>query len=150
MSDYFTFSTPLSRQTLARAEALNAIFRQIETGLDKLPPAAELATNSVMFGADTGILNAYQIVTSRPVSPYPAGMTVALLAATTNTGPATLGVNGLGDRAIRTYLNNSLTAGDIQADTINLMVYDGTVFRLVGPTIRQIQALDTRITNLGG
>lgn len=150
MSEYFDFTTPLGRQTLARAEALNSIFRQIEAGLDRLPPPAITSALATMWGVDTGSINTYHVSTVRPVSPYPTGMIVVFLASTTNTGPATLNVNGGGARAIRTYMNASLTAGDIQAGTVNLLVHDGAVFRMVGPTVREIQALDLRITALGG
>jgi hypothetical protein len=58
-------------------------------------------------------------------------MPVFFKAAATNTGPATLNVNGLGAKAIKKSGNQPLTAGDVLAGQICAVVDDGTNFQLL-------------------
>lgn len=50
----------------------------------------------------------------------------------TNTGPATLNVNGLGDRDILTGAGAALSGGEMVAGSIPTVIYDGTAFRIAG------------------
>ena len=63
---------------------------------------------------------------------YASGMTIAFYSsAAANTGAATVNVNSLGAKAIvRRDGSTALTAGQIAANTLYVMSYDGTSFRL--------------------
>lgn len=62
---------------------------------------------------------------------YEAGMRVVLKAAATNTGAATLNLNGLGAKTIQRY-GTALVGGEIKANDMVELFYDGTQFQLVG------------------
>jgi hypothetical protein len=83
------------------------------------------------FAVDTGSLNAYSVALSQ-LSAYSAGMVVLMLALTSNTGSATLNINGWGAKTITREGNQALTGGEIAAGQIVMLVYDGTYFQLVG------------------
>lgn len=59
------------------------------------------------------------------------GVPLRIVAGFTNTGPATLNVNGLGAIAIQRRNGAALTAGDIVVGQIFQAVFNGTVFQLV-------------------
>ncbi len=75
-----------------------------------------------------------------PPSPAPAGMSVVLKVATTNTGPATLNLNGLGAVNITTVTGALLAAGDLPAGIPVVLVFSGTAWILVGPSLSQVQS----------
>jgi hypothetical protein len=127
---WFTF-TSLTRITLARAEAVNAIFTAIQTALGYLGVDQTLFTgHRIFYAADTGAVNAY-VVTLDPVpSAYVVDMTIDLVAANSNTAASTINVNGLGVKSITDSAAAALTAGMIVAGVPAKMIYDGTRFRL--------------------
>ena len=148
---YFDFITPLNRLTLARAEALNALFAQIANGFEKLPGAARLKQNKVTFGENEGTANALVVTLPDPPDAYEAGFEVRVRVQDANTGSVTVNVNGLGIRQVRSYFNAQLLAGDIQANMTAVMIFDGSHFRLlsatpVAPTDEQIQSAVAQIT----
>ncbi|TCR60929.1 hypothetical protein [Bosea sp. BK604] len=59
------------------------------------------------------------------------GVPLRIVAGATNTGPATLNVNGLGALAIQRRNGAALTAGDIVIGQIFQVTYNGTIFQLV-------------------
>nr|WP_278422764.1 hypothetical protein [Brucella anthropi] len=79
----------------------------------------------------TGSANAY--VLTYPIAPakYTKGIIYAFWANHTNTGAATLNINGLGAKAITSSDKNALVASQILADTVVTVVYDGTAFRMI-------------------
>jgi len=79
----------------------------------------------------TGSANAY--VLSYPIAPakYTKGIIYAFWANHTNTGAATLNINGLGAKAITSSDKNPLVASQILADTVITVVYDGSAFRMI-------------------
>lgn len=130
MNGYFNLLNGVSRHTLARAEAMNALFKAIEGGFDKLPTEAELKEGRVTYAPDTGAANAY--VVNLPYAPeaYTEGLEVAFKAANANTGPSTINVNGLGVKGIRRFDGSPLAAGDLPAGAMVVLRYDGSNFRL--------------------
>jgi microcystin-dependent protein len=58
-------------------------------------------------------------------------MPISFKAANANTGAATLNVDGLGAVAIKKNVNKDLSAGDIAAGQIIIVVYDGTYFQMI-------------------
>lgn len=79
----------------------------------------------------TGSSNAY--VLTYPIAPekYSKGIIYAFWANHTNTGAATLNINGLGAKAITSSDKNPLVASQILTDTVITVVYDGTAFRMI-------------------
>lgn len=70
------------------------------------------------------------------LSPTPiglqAGLRFMLKIVTTNTGPATLNVSGLGAKALTRADGSALQASDLQAGSLVFIAYDGTNFQIVG------------------
>lgn len=83
------------------------------------------------YYADTGAANAYVITVSSPQTvALAAGLPVQFKAANTNTGASTLAINALGVKNILNADNTALQAGQIPANGIIQVQYDGTSFLL--------------------
>ncbi|SCB41733.1 hypothetical protein GA0061102_10354 [Rhizobium miluonense] len=71
------------------------------------------------------------------LTPAPAAVVVGfaldILISTTNTGAATLNLNGLGAKPIVTANGNVLSAGDLSAGRMVTLVYDGANFQMTSP-----------------
>jgi hypothetical protein len=131
-NNYFDHDTPLTRHTLARAEALNSLFSAIEAGFDLLSDPDALNEGRAIYAADTGSANTYVVALTKVPTAYTAGMSVLMKVATANTGASTVDVNELGVKTIKRFNGNDLSANDLLAGMIALLVYDGTNFRLIG------------------
>lgn len=90
-----------------------------------------------LTGSSAGVANAYTLTHSPPFPnaavAYRFSSTYVFGAAATNTGPSTLNIDGLGAKTIKKFFNQDLTAGDIQASQIVMVMYDGTNFQMVSP-----------------
>lgn len=69
---------------------------------------------------------------SPSLTAYAAGQMFAFVAANTNTGAVTINISSLGAKAITKTGNTALTAGDLTANYLFVVVYDGTQFQVVG------------------
>jgi hypothetical protein len=85
-----------------------------------------------IYGADAGGTDAYAVTLSPIPTAYAAGMVVNFKANTINTGAATLNVNSLGAKSIKTRSGSDPFDGQILATSVNPVVYDGTNFQLIG------------------
>lgn len=95
-----------------------------QTGLQH--SAENYATSTT--GNDTYVVTLSPVPTS-----YTAGMTIRFKPDTANTGAATLNVNGLGAKSILRNDASALVDGDIAANAVIQVVYDGTQFLLQSP-----------------
>jgi hypothetical protein len=82
------------------------------------------------YAAAGGTATAYTATLNPAPANLSAGLTVRLRFSTANTGPCTLNVNSLGVKDVRKYDQQALAAGDIAANTIHELVYDGTYWLL--------------------
>lgn len=129
-NDYFNApSTPVDFTT-ARAAAVKQLFASVAAGFDLLPARDALLQGRVNYAAAAGTANA--ITASMTVAPesYVAGASFRLKLANTNTGPATLNINGLGAKSIVDSAGDALAGGELVANAIQDFTYDGTNFRL--------------------
>lgn len=67
------------------------------------------------------------------IASYVAGQMFSFLSAGANTGAVTLNINGVGAKSVTKLGSTALAAGDIPANTIIIVQYDGTEFQLVAP-----------------
>jgi len=88
----------------------------------------------------TGSANAYVLAASRTMTAYAQGDRFCFKANFANTGAATLNVDSLGAKDIKRLDGSALVAGDIAADAIVDVVYDGTNFQLL-PTLPRSEYL---------
>jgi microcystin-dependent protein len=127
MPTYFT-PTPLTRNTLARADAVNSLFQGIQAGFALLPDPEVLAQNRVTFLNTAGPANAYTATMAPAITSYVAGLSLVLVINTANTGASTLNVNGLGARAITRPDGANVIAGELTAGGLISVTYNGTQF----------------------
>ena len=82
-------------------------------------------------------------------SAYTSGQVIALKANHTNSGAATLNVDGLGTRSIVTADGGALASGDLVSGGIYLLAYDGTNFQVLNTIAGgSYQPLDATLTAL--
>lgn len=85
------------------------------------------------YAADSVGSDSYAITVSG-ISAYVAGQTYKFKAGTANTGACTLNVNGLGAKTIKKDVSSDLVTGDILANQIIVVTYDGTNMQLNSET----------------
>lgn len=90
--------------------------------------------------ASTGSANAYAMAANQTLGAYYDGLTLAFDANFANTGSATLNVDALGAKTIK-YLGTALASGAVVIGQKVLVVYDGTDFQMVSPSL--VQTLTT-------
>mgnify|MGYP000954709653 CR=1 FL=1 len=69
---------------------------------------------------------------SPALTAYASGQMFAFVAANTNTGAVTINISSLGAKSITKNGTTALAAGDITANYLFVIVYDGTQFQVVG------------------
>lgn len=106
----------------------------IEIGIQSrgavFPTAAEIQAGATIYAVDTGSANALVITLAPAPAAYTAGMVIRTKPANNNTGAATINVNGLGAKSIKTINGSDPSAGQIKANTILELAYDGTNFQI--------------------
>jgi len=104
------------------------------TGTLAIEDSSAIQNQKFSYAADTGAADAYVITLSPAPSAYAAGQRFAFKATNTNTTTSTINVNSLGVKTIKKDGGaNSLISGDIVANQIVELEYDGTNFQMVSP-----------------
>jgi hypothetical protein len=109
------------------------VFERVSgTYVEKL--ALDAQSGKWVYAADSGTADALVVKLAPVPTAYVAGMALRIKAANSNTGPASLNVNGLGAKAIKRRDGTPLLPGDIVAGAAQSYVYDGTNFQMPGAT----------------
>src|SRR6266404_6873643 len=96
-------------------------------------PLVALSTFSNYY-SDIGAANAYAITVSSPQTvALTAGLRVQFIAAHVNTGASTLQINALAAKNILNPNGSTLASGQIPANGVVDVIYDGTQFQVIGP-----------------
>jgi len=96
-----------------------------------------------VYAADVGGTDSYAITLSPSPTAYTTGMVVRFKANTLNTGAASLNCNSLGAITIKKFgSTNDLATGDILANQIVEVIYDGTNFQMIS-AVNDINNLTT-------
>lgn len=85
--------------------------------------------------ADTGAANAYVVAPSPSLTAYAAGQIVMLKPANASTGAATINVSALGVKSIKLLDGANPAAGALATTGVYALVYDGTNFVLLNPSL---------------
>lgn len=120
--------------TLARGSQINSIASAVINGFNKLPAPDALREDRVTYIEIEGGPAEYT-GTLTGLEAYAAGMTIKVKPAMSNTGAATLNLNGLGAVAVKTIEGSDLSANDLPADAVIPITYNGVEFRLAGSSI---------------
>lgn len=100
-----------------------------------------------IFAADTGTTNAYVITLSPAITALATGQLIIFQPSSTNTGAATLNVNGIGVTAIKKSQGAALVANDIVANQMVAVVYDGTNFQTISYSFGQLNQNGSAVFN---
>ena len=85
-------------------------------------------------GTSGGSANAHTITLTPAITAYVAGQTFRFVSGFTNTGNATLNVNGLGVKSLLSSATGiNLVAGQLTINLVAEVIYDGTQFQLINP-----------------
>lgn len=119
---------------------LNGVQEEIVNVISAIGSTPNSAANTQLLEAlrvytavgDWGAANAYA-VTVQGYTAYASGnLTIEMFATHTNTGAATLSVNGAAAKNITCNDGTALVAGDIMSGGVYRMVFDGTNFQIIG------------------
>jgi len=86
---------------------------------------------SIDFPSGTASGTDTYTVTITGIEAYITLLPVAVLFTNANTGSSTINVNSLGAKTLKKAVSTNLTAGDILAGEIKLLIYDGTNFQVI-------------------
>jgi len=86
-----------------------------------------------IYAASSSGNDTYAITLAPAPAAYVTGMVIRFKADVANTGAATLNVNALGAKTIVKQYNITLGDGDIKANQLVEVIYDGTNFQLLSP-----------------
>lgn len=141
-ADYFTY-TDLVAGGLARAADINARMGAVQTAFGLLPHYDLLHQNRLGYRLGGGTANAVTASSTSAIASYVAGLELTVKLTTTNTGAATINVDGVGAKTIKRADGSALQAGDLTSGQLVKLVYDGTDFRLIGASETAVAASAT-------
>lgn len=140
---------------MADASTTRYQFTKPEVGASADTWGGKLNTNlddaDALLGAITtaGSANAYTLTTGLSLAAYVAGQSFDIKASFSNSGAATINVDGIGAKNITKNGTTAVASGDIVSGNIYRISYDGTQFQLVGTTGTGVyQPLDATLTAL--
>ena len=154
----WTFSTfPITPSNSDASTTVKGVTKLSVAPASATAPIA-LGTNDdralVGYAADSVGTDAYAITPSPAITAYSTGQVFTFKAGTANTGAATLAVSGLSAIAIKKNVSDALVTGDILANQLVMVEYDGTNMQLISvpsgivsnittPVIRTYTSSDT-------
>lgn len=147
MSAWFNPSA-ISAYTLARTSQINGLFTAVQVAFDKLPDPSLIQQNRIGYVVDTGPANALAVAMPITLASYAAGICLRVKVLNSNTGAATINVDGLGAVAIKRADGSALLGAELLAGSVVDLTYDGTVFRLP-PVIVALTAGDIATITAG-
>lgn len=101
---------------------------------DQYGAVGQIQDSAYLYAAVSGT-DTYTMNLSPAITAYAAGQSFVGLVTNANTGAATLNVNSVGAKNILDVGGSALVAGDIPANSIISVVYDGTQFILLTATV---------------
>lgn len=135
-NDWFSGFSRLAKGSKARADAVNALFDQIVTGMDKMPTEIQMNSGTRNYiDTDTGAADAYAGSLSHVTGSYADGQEVDILIANANlTTTPTLNVSAIGATIIKASGANSVAIGALAANSIARFKYNDTLsyWELIG------------------
>ena len=117
-NEYYVSPADVAAGTRARAVDINTLDRAVDAAFDKLPGPVPMAAGTVNFAVDTGTTaNTYQVAMLKTATVLVDGFEVVMRTTRTNTGPATLNVDGIGAIPVKRADGSPLLANDILANS---------------------------------
>ena len=134
---YYEFDPIFTPGTKARSDSVNIQYAAIQNAFDLMPGDADaITTGTVTFAPETGSVNAYEVTMPDTRTAEADGDEVVFFATHTNTGAATMEVDGLGPHNLVRADGLAVDANDIQNGLLYIVRYDAsnTRYQLIGPS----------------
>lgn len=148
---YFNFTNPVAPGAPILSNKYNGDFRAVERAFDILPAPNELIASYKNFGVTAGSPTAYTLTLASFDASfgYAIGMQVVVKMHVSNSGPATISLNGLTPVPIVNLVGGlgPLVANDMRQNAIYSLRYDGANFQLVNASSNLVEASKTAATN---
>ena len=96
--------------------------------------AGQVQDSSLTYLTSVSGTNTVTALAPISMTAYVVGQTFRFIVATTNTGSTTLNINSIGAKSITKNGTTTLGAGDLIANSIVQVIYDGTQFQLINPS----------------
>ena len=122
----FTKPSAVVALTLAKDTDINDLADAVEEAFDLIPDETRLERGTTNYVASAGAGNAYTVSMPTTLGAYVDGYEVVMKANHTNTGAATIDIDGLGAKSLRRQYGEALAAGDIRANKIVPFRYNST------------------------
>ena len=122
----FTKPSAVVALTLAKDTDINDLADATEAAFALIPDEDQLARGTTNYVTAAGAGNAYTVSMPTTLGAYVDGYELVMKANHTNTGAATIDIDGLGAKSLRRQNGEALAAGDIQADKIVPFRYNAT------------------------
>lgn len=129
---YYEFTPAFVPGTKARAEDVNVQYQNIQNAFDLLPGDADaLTTDTAIFAPESGAGNAYVVTMPDTRTSNQDGDGVRFFATHTNTGAATLDVDGIGPVAFTNWDGDAFVGGEVISGRLYEVRYDATNTRFI-------------------
>jgi hypothetical protein len=129
---YYEFDPAFIPGTTARAEEVNVQYQAIQNAFDLLPGAADaITTGTATFAPESGTGNAYVVTMPDTRTSNQDGDHIVFFATHTNTGAATLDVDGIGAVALVNWDGDAFVGSEIVSGRLYSVRYDATNTRFV-------------------
>lgn len=92
----------------------------------------QVQSGAVQFLTNVSGTDTITATVTPTIAAYTAGQTFRFVTAGINTGAATININGIGVKSITKSGTTALVAGDLPADGLITITYDGNRFQIVG------------------
>ena len=129
---YYEFTPEFIPGTKARSEEVNIQYQAIQNAFDLLPGSADaITTGTATFAPESGSGNAYVITMPDTRTSNQDGDHIVFFATHSNTGAATIDVDGIGAVALVDWDGTALIGGEIVNGRLYNVRYDATNTRFV-------------------
>jgi hypothetical protein len=129
---YYEFTPEFIPGTKARSDEVNLQYQAIQNAFDLLPGDADaLTTDTAIFAPESGSGNAYVVTMPDTRTSNQDGDGVRFFATHTNTGAATLDVDGIGPVAFTNWDGDAFVGGEVISGRLYEVRYDATNTRFI-------------------
>lgn len=128
---FASYTTKLQRDALVGTSGTPSTSNKYVTEADDRVEFSVTQDGSELYAASSAGSDTYAITLSPAPTAYAAGNVYRFKADVANTGACTLNVNSLGAVTIKKNVSDDLSTGDIAANQLVSVIYDGTNFQLL-------------------
>lgn len=142
MSDYYELVNRFEPDTTVRSAEVNDAFDGVAAGFDMLPTEAEIKHGKINIGVDSGTADAYVITNPTPYTgPLAANDQIRFRALFANlTTSPVLNPDGQGNLAVIRENGDACQPGDIVAEGLTIVTFDGVKLRVAGASAADLAA----------